>query len=508
MLAWTNSMVGASDEARQHAAASLEIGQLLGSPVVECISLGRLGLSWLTGHDYDPARAMSYLTDALRMAERIGVSRFKVEPLLGMTIVHGIEGAADQAEATGREALAILKETGDKYVRGVMCVALGAALTNAVRPSAEEWLLEAIRQATECGDRFVPCVASLWLAIHYSKTGQSTAARQSFARALERARGEDYGFLFEGTALLGPKNLTVVRGLLRRAQEHPEEGHYARSLSVMLDPAVSATSASGSEPLATAALYIQTLGPFRVWRKGQEIERSAWGREKALHLLQLLVCRRERPLHREEILETLWKESVTSTATTGLRVALSALRNALEPEREAGVDSPFVKRDGDTIRLGLELGVRVDADEFSRLLKTARAQETLNMDESIARYESALALYRGEFLGDNRYAEWAESERQERRREFIVSAERLTALLIRAGEFERAVRWAETMLQHDPLWEPAYALLMEAFWRQGNRALAVRTFNRCRKRLKETLGVAPSSRTVALLEKISQRDGT
>ena len=505
LLAWTSVMVGASDDARQHAAESLEIGQLLGSPVVECISLGRLGLSWLAGHDYDPARARSSLTDALRMAERIGVSRFKVEPLLGMTIVHGIEGSAEKAEATGREALAILKETGDQYVRGVVCVALGAALTNTGKASAEEWLIEAIRQATECGDHFVPCVASLWLAIHYTTSGQAAAARQSFARALERAHANGYGFLFEGTPLLAPKNLTVMRGLLRRAQEHPEEGRYARSLSSVL--AVSAASPSGSEPLATAALYIQTLGPFRVWRKGQEIERSAWGREKALHLLQLLVCRRQRPLHREEILEVLWKESAASTATTGLRVALSALRNALEPEREAGVDSPFVKRDGDTIRLGLELGVRVDADEFSRLLKVARAQETLDMDESIARYESALALYRGEFLGDNRYAEWAESERQERRREFIVSAERLTALLIRSGEFERAVRWAETMLQHDPLWEPAYTLLMEAFWRQGNRALAVRTFNRCRKRLKEALGVAPSSRTMALLERISQRDG-
>ncbi len=507
LLAWTNIMIGASDEARQHAAASLEIGQLLGSPVVECISLGRLGQSWLTGHDYDLARAMTYFTDALRMAERIDVARFRVEPLLGMTIVHGIEGSVEQAEAAGREALGILRETGDRYVRGVVCVALGAALANAGRSSAEEWLLEAIRQATECGDRFVPCVASLWLAIHHSKTGQATLARQSFARALEQAHANDYGFVFEGTALLAPKNLAVTRGLLRRAQEHPEEGKYARTLSSLLDPAVNASSASASEPLATAALYIQTLGPFRVWRKGREIERSAWGREKALHLLQLLVCRRERPLHREEILEALWKDTVTSTGTTGLRVALSALRNALEPEREAGVDSPFVKRDGDTIRLGLELGVRVDADEFSRLLKAARMQETLNTDESIARYESALSLYRGEFLGDNRYAEWAESERQERRREFIVAAERLTGLLIRSGEFERAVRWAETMLQHDPLWEPAYTLLMEAFWRQGNRALAVRTFNRCRKRLKEALGVAPGSRTMALLEKISLRDG-
>ena len=508
LLAWISSLLGASDDARQHAAESLEIGQLLGSPVVECISLGRLGLAWLTGHDHDPARATAYFTDALRMADRIDVLRFKVEPLLGLMIAQGIEGSADKAEASGREALAILKETGDQYLRGVVCVALGAALTNAGRASAEEWLLEASRQATECGDRFVPCVSALWLAIHYSRSGQTAPARQMFARALERAHAGDYGFLFEGSALLAPKNLTAVRALLRRAQEHPEEGRYARALSSLIDPTSLGTSSSSApETLATAPLYVQTLGPFRVWRKGQEIERSAWSREKALHLLQLLVCRRERPLHREEILEALWKDSATSTATTGLRVALSALRNALEPEREAGVDSPFVKRDGDTIRLGLEHGVRIDADEFSRLLKAARAQEAVNVDESITRYESALALYRGEFLGDNRYAEWAESERQERRSEFLASAGRLTTLLIRSGEFERAVRWAETMLQHDALWEPAYAVLMEAFWRQGNRALAVRTFNRCRKRLKDVLGVAPSSRTMGLLDKISQRDG-
>ncbi|CAN5198403.1 BTAD domain-containing putative transcriptional regulator [soil metagenome] len=507
LLAWLGSVTGAADEARQHGVESLEIGQLLGSPVVECISLGRLGMTWLTGHDYDLARATAYCTDALRMAERIGVPRFRVEPLLGMTIVHGLEGNAEQAEATGREALGILRETGDHYLVGVLSVALGAALSLCGKRTAEEWLIEAIRQATACGDLFVPCVASLWLAVHYARIGEAASARQSFIRALEQARVNDYGFVFEGTALLAPKNLIAIRGLLRRAQEHPEEGQYAQRIGGLLDPDVSATSATGAESLATASLYVQTLGPFRVWRKGQEIERSAWGREKAVHLLQLLVCRRKQPLHREEVLELLWKGSPTATSTTGLRVALSALRNALEPEREAGADSSFVKRDGDTIRLGTELGIRVDADEFSRLLKVARSQETLNVEESIVRYESALALYRGEFLGDNRYAEWAEPERLERRREFIVAAERLTSLLMRSGEFERAVRWAETMLQHDPLWEPAYTLLMEAFWRQGNRALAVRTFNRCRKRLKEALGVLPSSRTMALLERISRRDG-
>jgi DNA-binding SARP family transcriptional activator len=506
MLAWTDIMVGEAENARTHAAESMEIGQLLGSPVVECIAMARVGLAWLTGHDYDPARATDHFTDAIRLAERIGVARFKVEPLLGMTIVHGLEGFPDRAETSGREALVILKDTGDEYVRGVVCAALGAALVQSNGLLAESWLMEAEQLSERCGDRFVHCVAALWLAIHFARTGQPVAARQNFARALERAQEHGFSFLFSGTPLLAPKEFGLIRTLLRRAQEHATHGEYARELIQQLEPNEVAATTAVADSLATAALYIQTLGPFRVWRKGQEIERSAWSREKALHLLQLLVCNRARAVHRDEIIQALWDGSTSSTATTGMRVALSALRSALDPEREPGADSAFVRRDGDAIRLALESGVRVDADEFSRLLKAARALETSNIDEAVARYERALAMYRGEFMADNRYAEWAEAERQERRREFLVHAERLAVLLLKTEEYERAARWAETMLQQDALWEGAYTLLMEAYWRQGNRALAVRAFNRCQKRLRDALGVAPSSRTLALLARVSQPD--
>ncbi|MCP5016279.1 MAG: hypothetical protein GY938_13560 [Ketobacter sp.] len=62
----------------------------------------------------------------------------------------------------------------------------------------------------------------------------------------------------------------------------------------------------------SAPLYIQTLGPFRVWRQGQEIPPTAWRRDKALRLFQLLVTRRHTRslLHRERILGILWPDTV------------------------------------------------------------------------------------------------------------------------------------------------------------------------------------------------------
>ena len=129
---------------------------------------------------------------------------------------------------------------------------------------------------TACADHFTPFLAACWLSIHYSRTGKATQARESFSRTLSRARTFDYGFASRGTALLAPSDISLWRGMLRRAQEDLDVGEYARELTRHLDPSADAAGlAMGAESLTTAPLYIQTFGPFRAWRKGQEIPRTA-----------------------------------------------------------------------------------------------------------------------------------------------------------------------------------------------------------------------------------------
>lgn len=510
VLSWLELLIGDAPAARQHAAEALQIGHMLGSPVVECLSLGRLGLSSLAGQDFDVARARGYCEDALRTADRYAIPRFRVEPLLGLTVIAGLERKQDDAERSAQEALEILRDAGDWYVTGVIHLALGAALTLCRSQSAEAHLLEAEQQAKRCGDHFVATLAALWLAVLHSQGDRLAHANEWFARALDGARLNRYDFLFQGTPLLAPKDTALWRGLLRRAQANELVGDYARQLARQLEPNNTPTSTNvttSADGLTNAPLFIQSLGSFRAWRRGHEIERREWPREKALHLFQLLVCHRGHALHRDRIVEMLWPESSSSTAATGLRVALSALRNALEPQRQSGSDGQFVRRDGDTIRLAMDAGIRVDVDDFSRMLKAARAAENSDREQVVASYESALGLYRGDFLEENPYARWADEERQRRRSEFLAAAERFSMLLLRFGDAERAARWAETMLQHDPLWEAAYAILMEAQWQQGSRALAVRAYNRCKKRLRDGLGVAPSARITALLERVSRFEG-
>jgi len=164
----------------------------------------------------------------------------------------------------------------------------------------------------------------------------------------------------------------------------------------------------------------------------------------------------------------------------------------------------FIRREGEGLQLDLGSGIRVDADEWSRLVRAARAVESRDPGQAITLYESALAMYHGDFLEDNPYAEWAEEERQQRAVEYLSTAERLATLLAGQGEFERSLRWANTILAKDPLWEEAYVLLMQCHWQQGHRAFAVRAYDRCRRRLHEALGIEPSPRTMALFEEISR----
>ncbi len=96
------------------------------------------------------------------------------------------------------------------------------------------------------------------------------------------------------------------------------------------------------------------------------------------------------------------------------------------------------------------------------------------------------------------------AERERLLAEYLSAAERLARLWVPQGDCEQGARWANAILAKDPLWEEAYALLMECYWKQGNRALAIRTFERCRKRLREALSIEPSPRTVQLFEAVSR----
>lgn len=510
LLSWLNAYWGQGDLARRQAEQAIELAEELRSPIVKVVALERLGHAWLTGPDYDTGRARDAYEEALALTGSIHLPRFGVEALWGLTLIEGLQGRLAQARVYAQQAIDMLEAAGDAYWAWVCRLALGAAAVLTGSEAAPSILDEAIRQGQTVGDQYGLTVAHIWQALYYLQIGQERRAIAPLGQALHLAQTNRYGVLFTHITFLGPKDPAWLAALLTTL---PADDPLNR-FTAFLQPALKETTrhyiglSLRLDAGASAPLYIQSLGPFRVWLKGQEIAPEAWRRDKALRLFQLLVTRRDRPgmLHREQILNTLWPDTPPDAAANGLRVALSALRQTLDPAHTPGVESPFLKREGELLRLNLSAGVRVDADEFTSLVEEARRLEATQPDRAVDLYRRAVGLYRGDYLQDCLYEDWVGEERERLLALYLSAAERLAFLLSQRGDCNEAINLCHRILDHDPLWEEAYRLLMACHWRLGNRSLALRTYQRCARRLKEELNVKPAASTHSLLTRIASSD--
>jgi DNA-binding SARP family transcriptional activator len=124
----------------------------------------------------------------------------------------------------------------------------------------------------------------------------------------------------------------------------------------------------------------RVLGPLEVVRAEGALELPG-AKERAV--LAYLVAHLERSASPSELVDAVWGERPPASAERSLHVRISHLRRLLEPAR--------IERDAGGYRLAVE-NDDVDAERFARLVAEARGLEP---SQSLARAESALALWGG-----------------------------------------------------------------------------------------------------------------
>ena len=217
-------------------------------------------------------------------------------------------------------------------------------------------------------------------------------------------------------------------------------------------------------------IHVTMLGRFDVTVDTVPVADSHWARRHAAALVKVLALAPGMRMHREQVLDRLWPDDTIDEAAPKLHKAAHFARRAME------VPNAVVLR-GDTVALGPETDISVDVVEFEDLAR--RALE--NGDAIAAR--TALGLYGGELLPDDRYEDWAEERRQQLRR-------RQLDLLRLDG------RWA-TVVELDPTDEAAHLALMRQHAADGDRHAALRQFDRMDRALRGELGVSPGRDSIA-----------
>ena len=213
-------------------------------------------------------------------------------------------------------------------------------------------------------------------------------------------------------------------------------------------------------------------------------------------MIRLLLCRGGGPLLEDELIEAFWPDKTADSARRSVQVAVSAARAVLDPP---GVEHSRLVSSERTYRLRLLAEDTVDADEFERAAAAALAA---TVDTQRAALLATAAMWTGEPLPEERYAEWSTLWRERLRDRYSEVLAALSAAHEVAAEMPQAIAVARQLVELDPLNETAHRRLMVAYARTGRRGHALRQFLECRHALVLALGIEPSEETVALQRRV------
>ncbi|WP_028309852.1 BTAD domain-containing putative transcriptional regulator [Derxia gummosa] len=235
------------------------------------------------------------------------------------------------------------------------------------------------------------------------------------------------------------------------------------------------------------AVRVRCFGGFEVFVDGAPLKLGAKAPKKPLELLKFLASRAGRQADVTTVLSACWPESDGDAARSAFDMAVSRLRKLL------GKPEAIIVGEG-RISLDPQL-VWPDSCGLDLVAESLRADVIAH--DSVA--ERLLAVYRGNFLGDETEAPWMVEARERYRATFVKSAERLCELLRGAGRLDAAIALGERAVEVEPLAEAVYGQIIRALLAQDREADARRVFRRCEQMLSVMLGIKPSAATVALL---------
>lgn len=231
--------------------------------------------------------------------------------------------------------------------------------------------------------------------------------------------------------------------------------------------------ATGPEPPSRLVVSIRCFGEFQMTINGTRVAMASM-KPRTRTLLRRFCVDAGAPIHRDVLQEALWPNTDPDVASRNLHVAISSLRQALEPGVARGA-SAMVVRDGDTYRLALPGDADVDVREFDQALEQSR-RSRLGGDEQAAveAFERAARIGRKELLPEDGSADWVVERRGRLRAASVEASRALAERLLACGRPDLAVRVALGGLEADRYDDGLWRLLIEARAKAGDKAGARR----------------------------------
>lgn len=215
------------------------------------------------------------------------------------------------------------------------------------------------------------------------------------------------------------------------------------------------------------------------------------GRQGRLAFVYLM-SNRFRPVTRAEIAEVIWPDGAPSESDAALSAILSKLRAAL---RSAGLPEGTIDVRAGAIGVRLPPDTWVDVEAAANALDEAEgAARSGDTSHAWGAANVVISIAQRPFLADFD-APWIEARRGALRTMLRRGLECMASMSEAAGQAALAIDYLMQAVELEPFRESAYRRLMHLHAAMGNRAEALRVFERCRALLRDELGASPSPQT-------------
>ena len=245
---------------------------------------------------------------------------------------------------------------------------------------------------------------------------------------------------------------------------------------------------------APAALRVLALGPLQVFSGAKLIDSTAWGSARPRELLVYLMMYPEGRT-KEQVGLAFWPEASAAQLRNSFHVTLHRLRKALG-------NSEWITLTNDRYQVDPNVIAEFDVAVFEREVAEARRLLKRQSEGAVAALERALDRFRGDLLDGEPAGDWHIEHRDRLQRVYAEALMELAARLAKEERYAKAADAYRRLLARDDLHEDAVRALMECHSKLGERAQAMRVYQRFADRLAKELDAEPDAETTEAFERI------
>jgi predicted ATPase len=495
---------------------SLKIREQYGDRRGMLSTYDNLGVTFLSQGQLD--KALEYVKQSYELCHQIGAKDLLPVIQTDLGEVYFQLGQQEKGINLVQEALNLAVEKSSRLTMGIAKRTLGRFyLSLKEYEKAINLLQESKNIFEELGSRFhlAQTLESLgWCLIDAAQTKESKEKEADLlegAEALKQAVSilSELGFEKRLSALA--KKIKVNRLVSGLESVLNEIEKKTSGLKVRMDT-------GGREKLKTTLgisgdyvdhLRIYCFGRFRVYRpfELEEISTKEWGSVKAKQILAYLTVKDPKKIgvSRDKLVDAIWPEIDPQSLGNTFHVTLSHLRKAVEQSakeiKKTEREQYIISQTG-VYRIDWDVKIWSDIGEFLSCLDRAgqfQKEEKLHLMD--LEYQKAAELYSSNLLEDF-YESWAEQARDEYREKYNVVFGRLAQSAWEKTDYEKCIRYLQSLLLSDPTDEEAHRMIMLSYALLGSRSAAIRQFKVCENNLKKYLEIEPEPETVSLHKKI------